>query len=146
MYRKLYRSTQEKMIGGVAGGIAEYFEIDPTLVRVLFIISLFLGGSGVLAYIILWIVVPAAPYINADTENSTAHNQENNSSQNENQSSSNQFEETSKHRRTNTAGILLIVIGLIFLADNLFPMLDFDKFWPLILIAIGVGLLLNWKK
>jgi len=58
MNKKLYRSRKDKMIGGVAGGLGEYFDIDSTLVRIIFVVSLFLGGTGVLAYIILWIVIP----------------------------------------------------------------------------------------
>ena len=62
MNKKLYRSNKDKMLGGVAGGLADYFAIDPTLVRIIFVVSLFAGGAGVLAYIILWIVVPEEPY------------------------------------------------------------------------------------
>ena len=62
MNKKLYRSRKDKMIGGVAGGLGEYFEIDPTLVRIIFVVSLFLGGTGILAYVILWIVVPEEPW------------------------------------------------------------------------------------
>ena len=51
------------MIGGVAGGLANYFDIDPTIVRVLFVITIFIGGGGILAYIILWIVVPEDPVL-----------------------------------------------------------------------------------
>lgn len=58
--RKLYRDSENRIIGGVASGIATYFDIDPTIVRVLFLISFFLGGAGVIAYIIIWIVVPEA--------------------------------------------------------------------------------------
>ena len=57
--KRLYRSDRDKMIGGVCGGIAEYFELDPTLVRLGYIVlSVFTVFSGVLAYFILWIVVP----------------------------------------------------------------------------------------
>lgn len=59
--RKLYRSRQDRMIGGVCGGIAEYFNIDPTLVRLLAVASIFLAGSAILAYLIAWIVVPEEP-------------------------------------------------------------------------------------
>ena len=59
--RKLYRSRQDRMIGGVCGGIAEYFNIDPTLVRLLAVASIFLAGSAVIAYLIAWIVVPEDP-------------------------------------------------------------------------------------
>ena len=57
--KRLYRSESDKMIGGVCGGIAEYFALDPTLVRLGYIVlSVFTVFSGVLAYFILWIVVP----------------------------------------------------------------------------------------
>jgi phage shock protein PspC (stress-responsive transcriptional regulator) len=59
--KRLYRQPKDKMIGGVCGGIAEYFEIDPVIVRVLFVIALFLGTMGFWLYIILWIIVPKAP-------------------------------------------------------------------------------------
>ena len=57
--KRLYRSEKDKMIAGVCGGIAEYFTLDPTLVRIGYILlSLFTVFSGVLAYLILWVVVP----------------------------------------------------------------------------------------
>ncbi len=55
---KLYRSRIDRMIAGVCAGLAKYFDIDPTIVRVLFVVSIFIGGGGIIAYIILWIVVP----------------------------------------------------------------------------------------
>ena len=72
MNKKLYRSSKDKMLGGVAAGLGEYFDIDATLVRVIFVVTLFLGGTGVLAYIILWIIVPEEPIIfNKPTEESS---------------------------------------------------------------------------
>ncbi len=59
--RRLYRSTASKMLGGVCGGLAEYFGIDPTIVRLLAVIGLFFGGATFWAYIIMWIVVPLEP-------------------------------------------------------------------------------------
>ena len=57
--RRLYRSDADKMMGGVCGGIAEYFTLDPTLVRIGYILlSVLTVFSGVLAYLILWIVIP----------------------------------------------------------------------------------------
>ncbi|NPV56027.1 MAG: PspC domain-containing protein [Anaerolineae bacterium] len=58
--KKLTRSQNEKMIAGVCGGIAEYFDIDPTLVRLAFVLLFFVGGNGILIYLILWILMPAA--------------------------------------------------------------------------------------
>ena len=60
--KKLYRSTDDKMIGGVCGGVAEYFGIDPLLVRLIAVLLLIPGGApGFLPYIILWIAVPERP-------------------------------------------------------------------------------------
>jgi phage shock protein C len=61
-YRKLYRSRSNRMVAGVCGGIAEYSNMDPTIVRVLMVIlAFFTGGGALLAYPILWMVVPEAP-------------------------------------------------------------------------------------
>lgn len=61
--KKLYRSTSNKKIAGVCGGLGEYFEVDPTIFRVIFIILLLPGGlPGFLPYIILWVVMPKKPY------------------------------------------------------------------------------------
>lgn len=57
----LRRSKQDRMLAGVCGGIAEYLGWDPTLVRVAWIILTLLGGSGILLYLILWVVMPESP-------------------------------------------------------------------------------------
>jgi phage shock protein C len=59
--KRLTRSIRDKKIAGVCAGVAEYFDIDPTLVRVLWLVALIFGGTGGLLYIILWIVLPVAP-------------------------------------------------------------------------------------
>ena len=61
MDRRLYKSNENKMIDGVCGGLAEYFDIDPTLVRLGWVLFCALGGSGILAYIIAAIVIPRKP-------------------------------------------------------------------------------------
>jgi len=58
MQKKLYRSEIDKIVGGVCGGLAEYFGIDSAIVRLVFVLILVYGGSGLLVYIILWIVLP----------------------------------------------------------------------------------------
>jgi phage shock protein PspC (stress-responsive transcriptional regulator) len=57
--KKLYRLTGDLKIAGVCGGLGEYFQIDPLVFRLLFLFSVFFGGLGVLAYLIMWIMVPA---------------------------------------------------------------------------------------
>ena len=61
MIKKLYRSKKDSMIAGVCGGIAEYFDVDSTLIRLLAVIVALLGGAGVVVYIIAWIIVPQKP-------------------------------------------------------------------------------------
>ena len=63
MEKRLYKSKENKMLAGVCGGIAEYFNLDPTLIRLGWIVFSALGGSGILAYIIAAIVIPQNPYI-----------------------------------------------------------------------------------
>lgn len=60
-YKKLYRSRKDSMIAGVCGGLAEHFDIDPTWVRLIFILLFFVGGSALLAYVIMWLIVPLEP-------------------------------------------------------------------------------------
>lgn len=58
-YKKLYRSREDRMIAGVCGGLGEYFEVDPTLIRLLFVFGTFATGSGLLwVYLIMMIIVP----------------------------------------------------------------------------------------
>lgn len=61
MEKKLYKSNQNKMLDGVCGGIAEYFDIDPTVVRLIWALFSLMGGCGILAYIIAAIIIPRNP-------------------------------------------------------------------------------------
>ncbi|MDR3576551.1 MAG: PspC domain-containing protein [Anaerolineaceae bacterium] len=75
--RKLYRSRSNKMLAGVCGGLASYLNLDTTVVRLLFVLLFFLGGHGLLIYLILWILMPVepllspAPYGNPDSSRMT---------------------------------------------------------------------------
>ena len=61
MEKRLYKSNENKMIGGVCGGIAEYFGMDPTFVRLGWVLFCALGGSGIVAYLIAAIIIPKKP-------------------------------------------------------------------------------------
>ncbi len=61
MERRLYRSQRDRMLGGVCGGLGEYLGLDPTIIRLIFILLALLGGHGILLYLILWLVIPPAP-------------------------------------------------------------------------------------
>ncbi|MBF6612988.1 MAG: PspC domain-containing protein [Chloroflexi bacterium] len=62
-YKRLYRSSRDAMLGGVAGGISEYFNLDPTIIRLLFVLLAFVtaGFPALLVYGLLWIIVPRNP-------------------------------------------------------------------------------------
>ncbi len=59
--KRLYRSKNEKMIAGVCGGLASYFHLDPTIVRLVFILLLFAPPAGILIYLIIWLITPLEP-------------------------------------------------------------------------------------
>jgi phage shock protein PspC (stress-responsive transcriptional regulator) len=64
---KLYRSTSDKKIAGVCGGLGEYLHIDPTIIRVIFVILLIPGGfPGLIPYVILWFIMPLKPAKNRE--------------------------------------------------------------------------------
>ena len=131
------------MIGGVAAGLAEYLNIDPTIIRLLFVLMVVVGGSGVLLYIILWIVLPSDENILTNEKDSTM---EENNAQEQNQNQ--QFSpDNNKYKKKDDgsliAGLILIALGVIFLVIRYFPRIDFGDLWPIILIIIGIVLLRN---
>lgn len=143
MEKRLYRNTHNKMIGGVCTGLAEYFSIDPVLIRLVFVILALHQGIGLLAYVILWIVVPARfePTLAADGAGPVADD-----TASETQPLTQEQEKT-PGKSSLYGGIILIVIGLLFLLDNFLPSFGFEDFWPLLLIAVGGGMLWNsWPQ
>ena len=68
--KRLYKSRKDKMIDGVCGGIAEYFDVDPSLVRILFVLFFFFGGAAIIAYVIGAIIMPREPLEREDTAGS----------------------------------------------------------------------------
>lgn len=59
--KRVYRSRTDRVLGGVCSGIGKYFGLDPVLLRVIWAIAFFVGGAGLLAYIIAWIIIPEEP-------------------------------------------------------------------------------------
>ena len=130
---KLYRSNTDKVIGGVAGGLSDYLDIDPVIIRILFVLLAIFGGSGVLVYIILWIAIPAeiVSFQNVDNKDDKGDTID-------------EVGPAGTSRRTNTslvAGIILIAFGLIFLLNQLVPLYGIIDFWPLLLVLAGVLLI-----
>ena len=140
---KLYRSTTDKVIGGVAGGLADYFNIDVVLSRVIFVLLALFGGGGVLIYIVMWIIIPEQNSLVTDyiknsytTDETTADGDEKSKTP-----ISDEIIRSRNAKNSNTgliAGIILIFAGLLFLGDRLFPWYNIVDLWPLLLVFIGV--------
>jgi len=142
--KRLYRSAKSKVFGGVAGGIADYFDIDPIIIRLLFVIIAFAGGGGAIVYLILWIALPLEP-ITPFTMNMgsgepfNAANPGDQSTSDYNTGTSSPFNIPVKPENRNSliGGIVLISLGVIFLANRLIPNIDFGDLWPLVLVVLG---------
>lgn len=136
----LYRSTNQQVIGGVAAGIADNMNTDPTIIRILFIVLALFGGGGVLIYVIMWIALPAdytTPYnqpLNLDNMEKENMKQEPNGSFDQNKHPW----DSPKNDGSLIAGLILITLGLIFLADRFLPRIDFGDLWPIILLVAGI--------
>lgn len=164
--KRFYRSNTNRIIGGVCSGLGDYFDIDPVIMRVIFFILAFAGGGGVLIYILLWILVPDQPvqYTNHYKSKPNTHNSksmetedvkfeetrnDNNSQPFNNQQNNNNSNNKTPEKSNGAliAGLMLIVLGFMFLADRFIPAISFGDLWPLILVAIG-GILIyeNYKE
>ncbi|KPU27789.1 hypothetical protein TR13x_00010 [Caloranaerobacter sp. TR13] len=128
MQQKLYRSTSDKMIAGVCGGIAEYFNIDSTLVRLFWLILGFTMGIGFFAYIICAIVIPESPIFSHEYNLQDKDNNKNNNEKNK-----------------ILAGSILILLGAIFLLKKTLYWIDFEKLWPILLIIAGIYIIYSQK-
>ncbi len=123
MQRKLYRSRANSMIAGVCGGLGEYLNVDPSILRVVAVLLIFAKGIGFLAYVIAWVIVPRRSEVEAETV----------------------APDKSEASRL-LPGLILIVVGLVFLMNNLIPWFGFSYLWPVFLIAVGAALLFKALK
>ncbi len=123
----LYRSGENKVIGGVCGGIAGYLQVDPVIVRLLCVLIFFLSGPVMfLIYLVLMFIMPKQePEWKANAVDQD-----------------NPVEKSTGNRSNVLFGILLITIGVIFLFDQYFRWIQWRKLWPVVLIILGFYLLL----
>lgn len=140
MNKQLFRSRTNKKIAGVCGGIAEYFNIDPTIVRLIWLLFSFTYGIGFLAYLVAVIVIPEAR-----TDNSEYH-QGPNHGESQQAWNSEAHKENSRHDNSKAMlilGIALVVVGGILLINLYIPWINWHYLWPLIIIGIGVLVILR---
>jgi phage shock protein C len=141
MREGISRSRQNRILGGVAAGLAEYLSIDPLVARILFVVSGFFSGIGILLYLIMWIVIPEEKTINYSATDNINNNDT---------TSDSGINFTMPQKKNNNGqlifGIILILIGVFFLGAEVFSFLNFEDLLPILLVGFGIYLLWNSKK
>jgi phage shock protein C len=130
--RKLFRSNTNRVLAGICGGLAEYMDVDPTIVRLVWILLTLLGGSGLLLYIVLYFIVPRKPLEPAGTVIEEPHHD---------------------FTAAGIFGLIFIAVGVIILLDNL-DLISFHHWWcmgwefffPGILILAGIYFLTRRER
>lgn len=132
---RLYRSRQDRMLAGVAGGLAELWGADPSLIRIVWALLVFLtGGLALLVYLVMAVVVPEGapgPGPAAAWADPTV-------------AGAGSMPARPRRRASGAlpggmiAGLVLVALGAFFLVREWWPQLDFDWFWPAMLIVVGV--------
>ncbi|MDB5143026.1 MAG: PspC protein [Mucilaginibacter sp.] len=169
MDKKLYRDEYHKKIAGVCSGLAEYFNVDVAVVRVLFVLALIFHGGGLLIYIVLWIALPKKPYIINDPNvdyrvppqtpgaNPFGGNPTGSNPFGGNPTGGNPFQNQpfpAQPTRNSSSlvaiifGVILIIIGGSILLDDfdILPDWDFGQLWPIILIVAGGAIMLSGER
>ena len=173
MNKKLYRDEYHKVIGGVCAGLAQYFEMDVTIVRLLFAFAFFVGGVGFIPYIILWIVLPKKGYLYNNFNNPTVDYTvpprsddqfttppafgnnpyvnkpfSNNPYANSPYGSDPIMPPKQRSHAGIIVGMVLIFVGAAILIDeyDLIPDFDFGRLWPGILVLVGASLIVSGQR
>ena len=153
MPTRLERSITNKAVAGVCGGIAEYLQVDATLVRVFFVLgTIFTGGLGLLGYIVLVVLMPLpgqpVPFVKTDVTTSTVEGAAGSDPAETapivaSSAATRPSDPEVAERNRAAFGIVLVALGAIFLLSNagLFRLVRWDLAWPLVFIAVGVLLL-----
>jgi phage shock protein PspC (stress-responsive transcriptional regulator) len=151
--KKLYRDDYNKMIGGVCKGLADYFDIDVSIVRALFLLTLIFKGGGVIVYIVLMIVLPKKPFAFGTPGVDYTVPPVNDFDTPPVQPQSGHAEPFvyQPRRKSNfslIAGLLLVLLGGILLLDeyDIIPDWDFEHLWPVPLVIIGIALIFTSAK
>lgn len=160
MNRRLYRSRRDSILGGVAGGVADYFDMDPSIVRIVWaVLALVTGGIFLVLYIVMWIVVPEGPSAAtvaqagaagaagaappAEPGSDTAATP---TTPDTDASAPTWDVQEQRIRRGGAGGavifgLVLIGLGVWFLIDRYIPAINGDLLWPVALVVLGIVLL-----
>lgn len=128
--QRLYRSRTNKVFGGVCGGFAEYFDVDPVIIRILFVLMVLFGGSGILLYIAALVIIPKRPYLPPDMTAAAP------------------AVSAAPSTAKNWLGYFLVAGGLLLLLSNLELLqvdelfdIAFEYLFPVVLIILGMGII-----
>jgi len=141
MKRKLYRIRRHKMLGGVAAGLSEYFDVDVVFLRLFFVLATFFGGAGLISYIVLWIITPEKDNLYGNNIQDEKDDEAATDEEGEDEK-----KEENIGNRSNLAGIVLIAIGVFLLADSYLSFIHCHNIFPIILIGLGLAILLNYRR
>ena len=132
MEKKLQRDTRNKVIGGVCAGLANYFGMDASLLRLLLALMILFAGSGFWLYIILWIVMPAGdPQMTMENGDAIM---------------SDIIEPTKVNKGSLVIGLILIGLGALGLLHRFVPSFRWQMLWPVFLIVLGIILIIPKDK
>jgi phage shock protein C len=122
--RRVRRSRQDRVIGGVCGGLGRYLQVDPVLLRIAAVALALSGGLGVLAYIIAWIAIPEE----TGTEPVVVERSDN------------------RHGVALVVGAALVALGGLLLVQQMIPWFSAAFFWPVVVVAVGVLVLISARR
>ncbi|MDI9492940.1 MAG: PspC domain-containing protein [Bacillota bacterium] len=146
MEKRLYRSTQNKVLAGVCGGIGEYFGVDPVLVRLLVVVFTLMWGAGLIAYIIAALIIPSR---NSDDLSEAYQQTYGNRESGEGQGSNYGYSpETNDQNNRNTVwvlGLILMGAGGLIALRYFIPWIPMKLIFAAILLIIGILLILKRK-
>lgn len=141
----LYRSETNKVFGGVCGGLGEVFQVDPTLLRILFVIAFLMGGTGILLYLILWLVIPSESKIMHSSNENFKENIEEMKTRAQNITKDIQGDANGSRA---AFGAVIVILGFMFLLNNYgyTHLFNFARLWPILLIVFGFFMITRKDK
>ncbi len=141
--KRLYKSRKEKMIDGVCGGIAEYANVDPTIIRLIFFLLIFAGGAGIILYLIAMIIMPRKPI---EEERERIHEEESiHEEAKEGETEERKSERVSPESSKIILAAIIIVIGIFLLLNAFLPAGWFSLSWKILLgimLVAGGGIII----
>ena len=146
MEKRLYRSRKKKVIAGICGGLGDHLDIDPVILRIIFVLITVFHGIGILIYIIMWIIIPEesfSPPFTGEEAKGPEVSLESEENQSEMPKEKGEVKNAPSGGRI-VFGVILILVGFIFLSDRYLPFFDFEFVFAIGLITLGISLLFNF--